>query len=172
MALPVGVVAFGGDSPGGSLPTAPRGHRDSRAQVTGRPLPVARTKDAIRLHGSTRVLTGSCHIVPAAGCHRTRPGPGRLSRKGNPGRGHGAAGGTANHRSRQCAQSARAAESKATRQPRPRMINVKPAGRVLRHIPRLPDLPVLADCLLSGPSLRCHVYGVLKVSSQQLVKSA
>ena len=95
MALPVGVVSFGGDSPGGSLPTAPRGHRDSRAQVTGRPLPVARMKDAIRLHGSTRVITGSCHIVLAAGRRRTRPGPGRLSRKRKSGarpwrrRGHG-----------------------------------------------------------------------------------
>jgi hypothetical protein len=50
----------------------------------------------------------------------------------------------------------------------------KPRGRRRRpaRYTRLLDLPVLADCLLSVPSLRCHVYGVLKLSPQQLVKSA
>lgn len=36
----------------------------------------------------------------------------------------------------------------------------------------MPNLPVLADCLLPGPSLRWHVDGVLMVSPIVVVKSA
>src|SRR5690349_15278760 len=81
----------------------------------------------------------------------------------------------ADHRSREGARSAPATRNKGQGSARPPQVtNV--VRRAMRGVPprgtSSPDLPVLADCLLSRPSLRCHVYGVLKISPQQLVKSA